>query len=388
MMQQAGPIAIAADPPPDRSELLRRARALVPALRARAEQGEALRRVPDETIADLIGSGVLRTCQPIRFGGSGLGWDAVCEIAMELGRGDGSQAWVANVYAEHAYILALFEDRAQREVWDDAPRALLAASIVPQGNDARPVEGGYRLSGRWGFTSGVHHADWIILAEMAKDAAGARHCYFLVPAADYRILDDWHTIGMVGTGSSSVALENVFIPAHRVIANDDVTAGTTPGARFADDPLLRMPILGFAQLALAAVPIGVVAGMLDDFRPVLRKAASGAGAELLQERYSASAAELHAARLLLLDAARGNMETLARGEALVEADAARSLRDAAYAVTLAKRAATRLFEATGGRGIYLASPMQRAFRDVQASGGHGSLNWERSALRYARSAMV
>jgi 3-hydroxy-9,10-secoandrosta-1,3,5(10)-triene-9,17-dione monooxygenase len=388
MRQQAGPVTLAADPPPDRAELLRRARALVPALRARAKQGETLRRVPDETIADLVGSGVLRTCQPIRFGGSGLGWDAVCEIAMELGQGDGSQAWVANVYAEHAYILALFEERAQREVWDAAPNALLAASIVPQGNDVRPVDGGYRLSGRWAFTSGVHHADWIILAEVAKEAAGERHGYFLVPAADYRILDDWHTIGMVGTGSSSVALEDVFVPAHRVIANDDVVAGTTPGARSSDDPLLRMPILGFAQLALAAVPVGVALGMLDDFRAVLRKAIGRPGAELLQQRYSASAAELQAARLLLLDAARDNMERLGRGEPLGEAAAARSLRDAAYAVLLAKQTAARLFEATGGRGIYLASPMQRAFRDVEASGGHGSLNWERSALRYARFAVA
>jgi len=101
---------------PDQAELVHRATAIVPVLRERAAKAENLRRMPDETIADLIDSKLLRICQPARFGGSELDWVAVCEVSLALARGDCSQAWVANVYAEHAYLIALFGDEAQHEV--------------------------------------------------------------------------------------------------------------------------------------------------------------------------------------------------------------------------------------------------------------------------------
>src|SRR5579875_619681 len=133
----------------DRAETLKRAGALVPALRERAARCEKLRRVPDETIADLIDSGLLRICQPARFGGSEQGWDVLCEMSIDMARGDGSQAWVANVYAEHPYIVAMFEDEAQHEVWDRDGDALIAASLLPVGNRVQTVDGGWRLSGKW-----------------------------------------------------------------------------------------------------------------------------------------------------------------------------------------------------------------------------------------------
>jgi 3-hydroxy-9,10-secoandrosta-1,3,5(10)-triene-9,17-dione monooxygenase len=165
-------------------ELILRARRIAVAMRARAERCEELRHVPDETISDLIESGLLRIGQPARFGGSELGWDALCKTSLEIARGDGSQAWVANIYAEHAYVVALFPDETQHEVWDDNADALLAASIVPQGNRAERMSGGdYNLSGRWSFTSGVHHAEWVLLSEMSADADGnPDHRYFLVSA--------------------------------------------------------------------------------------------------------------------------------------------------------------------------------------------------------------
>lgn len=367
----------------DRAAVLGRSRKLAPVFRERAAQGEALRRVPDETIADLIDSGLLRICQPARFGGSELGWDVLCKSSVELGRGDGSQAWVANIYGEHPMFVALFEDEAQQEVWRD-PDALICASIIPPGNKIEPVSGGFRVSGKWSFASGVHHAAWIILGDMvAGDPKD--HRLFLVPRADYRIDDDWHTLGMAGTGSSSVTAET-FVPAHRVVSMRDINAGRAPGARLNTAPLYRMPLLGFAQLALAAVPVGVAAGMIDDFRQFAAGRA-GSGAELLHERFAEAAAETRAAQLLLMDSARTNSELLEAGNALDEGDAARTMRDGGYAVTLARRAAMRLFEVTGGRGLHLSQPLQRGFRDVLGASAHGSLGWQRNALRYAQHAL-
>lgn len=374
---------------PDRGELLRRAAALAPVLRERAAEGEALRRMPDATIIDLIAAKVLRICQPARFGGSELGWDALCEISIEMARGDGSQAWVANVYAEHAFLLSLFPDAAQREVWEENPDALIAASIVPHNNRIQRVEGGYRLTGRWSFASGVHHAHWVIVANrLPEPAPTSSHANFLVPAADGRVDDDWFTIGMVGTGSATVVLDGVFVPEHRVVADREIAAGEAPGASVNPAPIYRMPFLGFAQLALASVPVGTVRGMVDDFAYTIRGRGGSAGAppgtELLYERLSEASAEARAASLLLLETARANMDALVRGTRLGAAEAALSMRDAAYAMQLAKRAAGRLFESTGGRGQFLTVPMQRAFRDVHTGASHGSLNWERSAVQFAR----
>ena len=369
----------------DRAAALDRARQFVPVLRERAAKGEALRRVPDETIADLIDSKLLRLCQPARFGGSELGWDVLCETSIELARGDGSQGWVANIYAEHPYIAALFEDEAQHEVWDSDPDVLICASLIPQGNRVETVPGGFRMTGRWSFASGVHHAKWIILGEIPGGGTDRADGFlFLVPSSQYRVEDDWHSVGMAGTGSSSVTLDNVFVPAHRALATRDINAGTAPGTKLNRAPLYRMPVLGYAQLALAAVPIGAAIGMVDDFRNFIRGKAPG---ELLQERLAEAAAETNAASLVLMDVARANQAKLEAGIALGEPDAARSARDGAYAVLLARRAATRLFEVTGGHGLYLSGPMQRAFRDVLGGAAHGSLGWQRAATRYAQSVL-
>jgi resorcinol 4-hydroxylase (FADH2) len=376
----------------DRAEILKRAEVLIPTLRERAANCEKMRRVPDETIADLVDSKLLRICQPARFGGSERGWDMLVEMSIEMARGDGSQSWVANVYAEHPYIVAMFDDEAQHDVWRDDADALICASLLPVGGRVEKVDGGYRISGKWPFASGVHHAHWTIVGELGDAGEGRRdHLLFLIPRGNFAIDDDWFTVGMTGTGSASVVLDDAFVPAHRVIRGGDVLAGNTPGARANAGPLYRMPLIGFAQTALAAVPIGVALGMLDDFKPFIRKksnaAPPAAGLELLQVRLSESAAEVHAASMLLVEAARRNMNKLADGVALDEADAAITMRDSGYALLLAKRAATRIFEATGAHGTYLSTPIQRGFRDVEVAGNHGSLAWDRSAMRYAQTAL-
>ncbi len=196
---------------------------------------------------------------------------------------------------------------------------------------------------------------------------------------------------MTGTGSASVVLDGTFVPAHRVIQATDILAGTTPGASLNKAPLYRMPVMGFAQTALAAVPIGVALSMVDDFKDFIRsKSKSPApvvGLELLHGRFSESAAEAHAASMLVVETSRRNMKKLAAGLALADEDAAQTMRDSGYALLLAKRASSRVFEATGAHGTYLSTPIQRGFRDVEVAGNHGSLAWDRSAIRYAQTAL-
>ena len=375
-----------------RDDILARAERLVPVLRERAAQAEALRRMPDETVADLVATGLSRIAQPARFGGFELGWDVVCETAMTLGRGDASQAWVANVYAEHTYMVALFPDRAQHDVWDANPAALISASIVPVGNRVETVDGGYLLDGAWPFASGVHHSHWTLVGELVHGgAAPPRHLFFLVPQADRSIVDDWHTAGMAGTGSMAVKLDRVFVPAHRALDNAEVAAGRSPGSAVNGSPFYRMPIFGFSSIALASVPVGVAEAMIDLFAAFVAQRAARTPAppalEALYGRIAQAAAEVKAARLLILDAVRANMAMLAAGADLTAADGTRCMHQASYACVLVSRAARRLFEACGAHGIHLSNAMQRMFRDIHTSTVHAALNWDRNALHYGQLAV-
>ena len=370
-----------------REELVAHAERLVPTLRERAAQAETLRRLPDETIADVVAAGLTRTAQPKRFGGSELGWDVICEAAMTLGKGDASQAWVANVYAEHAFMVALFPDRAQREVWDAHPAALISASVSPVGNRIERVDGGFVLDGNWPYVSGVYHSDWTLIGDLVPDGdAPPEHHLFLVPKADREVIDDWHVSGMAATGSNTVKFDQVFVPAHRALRMTDATNAATPGAEVNRDPLYRMPIYGFTNLALASVPVGVAEAMIDELaRDVARRAARQPppiALEALYIRLAELTAEVKAAKLMVMDAARINMQKLAAGERLVAADNMRTAHQGTYACMLARRAAARLFEAAGAHGIYLSSALQRAFRDIYASTAHAGLNWDRAALRF------
>jgi 3-hydroxy-9,10-secoandrosta-1,3,5(10)-triene-9,17-dione monooxygenase len=383
----AGGMSTAIDTPkaeaPGLARLLKHAEDLIPVFRERAAEGETLRRVPDQTIEDLIPTGLLRTCQPARFGGSELDWRDLCELSLVMARGDCSQAWVANIYAEHAYLVAMFPDEAQQDVWGSNPDARIAASVVPVQNPIERVSDGWRLTGRWSFASGIFHADWVAVANVIETQDDEPdYLNFLIPASDYVIDDDWHTMGMAGTGSATVVLDNLFVPDHRTVANSAVVAGATPGIAINKAPLYRMPFRGFAQLALAAVPVGTALGMVDDFEANL---GAGPGSEINRAQFSEAAVETHAASLLLLDRAKQNMDLLSAGAALGETEAALTTRDSAYAMVLIKRAATRLYEMGGGRAQYRSSSLQRGFRDVQTGASHGSMNWPRSALRYAAS---
>lgn len=369
-------------------ELITRAQSLGPALRERTAKSEKLRRAPDETIADIVAAGFPRICQPARFGGMELGWDSVCAVSMELGKACASQAWVSNVYSEHNCILSLFDDEAQHDVWDDNPEALISSSYAPTAK-VETVDGGVRVNGRYHFSSGLHHAEWSIIGGMIpRDDAPPYPAFMLIPAKDRKTVDNWFTVGMAGTGSMDFDVDDIFIPDHRILDENLIFDGNPPGASLNKGPVYRMPQKGIAQLALASVPVGAAEGAVDDFAEMMRtKKVRGqalADAQSLQLRLAESAAEVKAARRMVIGAAEDIMAKLADGGRADEDDIADATCDAAYGVKLAQHAITRLFEAAGGSGMYLTNNLQRVFRDVHAAGGHIALSWDRSATMYSR----
>ena len=374
---------------PSRDDLIARARALATKLRDRAGEAEKQRRLPDQTVADVIAAGFTRIVRPSRYGGFDMGWDDLCVIAMELARGCGSQAWVANIYSEHNFLVGLFDDRAQQDVWGTTPDALVASALIPVADMAKRQSGGYVLNGRWPFLSGIDHSSWAILgALVARDDDTPEHQFFLVPATHYDIIDDWHTMGMAGTGSKSIQLNKVFVPAHRALANRLVVSGTTPGATINLAPVFRMPMIGFSLLALASVVVGMAECMVEEFNARLKTRAptgrSQAGGDAPLTRLTEASAETQAARLMVLDAASANMAKLTEGGTLGRDEQMISRRNGAYAATLARRAASRLYEASGAHEIYLGGHMQRCFRDIYAATAHTGLSWDRTAVEYGR----
>jgi alkylation response protein AidB-like acyl-CoA dehydrogenase len=374
------------------AELLGRARELVPVLRGRARETEARRQLLPETLSDLRRAELLKAVQPRRYGGFEIEFDELMAIIVELGRGCGSSAWVYGVYCDHAITMGMYAGEAQDELWRDHPEALVSSGLAPAGT-VRRVPGGFRLSGQWSFSSGCDHADWVFVQSIVPPGDGTDHpqpSYFLVPRSEWRIIDTWHVIGLCGTGSKDVEIADVFVPAHRRVVIADLNEGRGPGAAVNPGPLYRLPRTGTVPFCLGAPAVGIAQAMYDTFVDQMR-GRSSRGFQLaeqatIQMRVAEAAAEIDAARLLLMRDGRDTMAATRERGALSLEERARNRRDMAYIVKLCVQASERLFAATGGAGIYLDADMQRMYRDVLAVSRHYINSWDISGTTFGRVA--
>jgi len=378
--------------PPDFATLLARAAALVPALRERAGRTEELRRVPDETIAELHESGLFRVLQPRRVGGSELPFRSLVELVEMIGRGDGSTAWVLANLAAHHWLLGMWPKRAQDEVWGASPDNLVGSALIFPRGRARAADGGYRLAGRWPFSSGVDASSWLLAGAIVQDeeTGGAEPRIFLLPARDFRIIDTWHVIGLGGTGSKDVAVEDVFVPDYRTVAVKDITGGPNPGSRVNPAVLYQLPAVSLFAFCIAGVSLGIAQGAIDYFTDTTRTRTSYyTGRNLadfvtLQIHLAEATAMTDAARAVVLsDCDEATRIVGEHGMPTLE-QRARYRRDGAFAATLCTKAVDVLFGATGGGAIYARNPLQRAFRDVHAANAHYVLNWDINGAMFGR----
>jgi alkylation response protein AidB-like acyl-CoA dehydrogenase len=369
-----------------RDELLARARSLVPVLRERSAKGEALRRCPEETVEDFAAAGLLRICQPARWGGYELPWDVLCEVSRVLARGCGSQAWVGNIYCDHTQMLGMFALEAQADVWGKDQGARLSASVEPAGK-ARAVAGGFVFSGRHSYASGIDYAHWLLCGgNLHEDGKPPRRSFYLVPKSDVTVIDDWHVIGLAGTGSKSFEVKEAFVPAHRMLDGELHDEGTGPGSQINRAAVFRMPRHDIAGTGFAAIALGVAEGLFDEYVKYTktRHSRGAAVSEQMgtQIAVGSSAAELLAAQRLILGAAREAMAVLERGERLTTEQRQRTRLSSAFAAQLLLAASQRLFNAAGGRALFLDSAMQHYLRDLYAVAAHRGLAWDSSAANY------
>jgi len=372
---------------PTREELLRRAGALAPVLQSRAETAEKLRRCPDETIRDYVDQDLLRLCQPARYGGFELGYDVLCEVSQTLARGCGSQAWVHMVLADNILKLAAYSAQAQEDVWGEDPTAKLSNAVNPVGV-GKPVAGGVVWSGRHQFSSGVDHAQWVMAAGHIDHGTGRQACSVLVPRRDITVVDDWHVMGLAGTGSKTFEIKDAFVPAHRILDKQAADEGRAPGSQLYAAPVFHLPRGGPSIASFAAVTVGIAEGLIEAFYQYTkpRKSRGTPVAALAGTQITAgmSAAEIEAAGRMYLGALREAMAILERGEPFSKLHQVQGKRNCAFAAHLAITAAQRLYNEAGGRVLYTDNDLQRKFRDVHAAAAHHSLNWHTAAEEYGR----
>ena len=256
-------------------EAMRRAREIVPALRERAQASEDARMLIRENEQLLHENGLFRFHQPKTFGGMELDFVAIFDIPAEIARGCPSTAWNVGNLATHHWMLGYYEPETQHEVWDANPDALIASSIALAAGRGRKVDGGFEVTGRWPFSSGVDNSDWNMLAVTVYDGDKAvdwRLC--LVPKTDYEIIDTWHAMGMSGTGSKDIAVKALFVPERRALELARTRGGYDhPGAALHRGALFGIPIIGAAGIPLSPASIGAAEGAYEHFVETMRKRA-------------------------------------------------------------------------------------------------------------------
>ena len=376
---------------PDRSAaFLDSARAMIPALAEREPATVAARHVPPETMADFHNAGILRLLQPRRFGGHQENFCLFSRIIEILAEGCAATAWVYAVLAEHQWIIACMSEQAQEDVWRDDPLAVASSSLAPR-ETARTTAGGWRLSGRFPFSSGCVHAQWAIVGARCEDAAGNRPThYLLVPMSEIEIVDDWQVLGLRGTGSRSLSLDDVFIPTHRSILLSDLYDGTTPGARVHPDyPLLRSPRGLLVPFSLPSVAFTLGRRALDLVaRSLSTRVSRGtrmlAKSEVVHQQLGEAATEIETA-VLIMQARREETRALVDSHAPVPPDAIlRNRRDIALAVWQLRRGVERLAELSGARSVYDTDPLQSLWRDLVTICSHTVVSRHGSMVPYGR----
>jgi 3-hydroxy-9,10-secoandrosta-1,3,5(10)-triene-9,17-dione monooxygenase len=366
-------------------------RDLLPVLRERAQEAEDARVVPAESVKALAETGYFRLLQPARFGGLEADPLTFYACVRLIASACGSTGWVASVLGVHPWHLALFPLQAQQEVWGTDPATRISSSYAPTGK-AEAVPGGYRLTGRWSFSSGCSHATWVLLGGIVlDDGKPVDFRTFVLPASDYAIDDVWDTVGLRGTGSNDIVVEGAFVPEHRSLSFTDVSRCKVPGQEANPAPLYRLPYGSVFSYSITTPIIGMAFGAYDAHVEYQRKRvrASYTGQKAAEDphsqvRVAQAAAEVDAAWLALERNMTDLMAHARAGEKIPLALRLRVRRDQVLGTGRAISAIDLLFENSGGRALAAGTLIQRFWRDAHAGRVHAINDPERALSMFGR----
>lgn len=368
--------------PTQAEQLYKAARDLVPALRERTNETAALGKLPDATIAAMQGAGFFRIMQPARYGGFELDPEVFFKVQMTLAEGCMSTAWVLGVVAIHNWQLALFADRAQQDVWGDDDSTLISSSYMPVGK-VEHMAGGYRLSGHWGFSSGSKHCSWAFLGAMVPPKnSGEAPDYrtFLVPRADYEIVENWNVSGLEGTGSHDITVVDAFVPEHRTHRSIHGFECNSPGNAVNDHYIFRLPFGQIFVRAVSSSSIGCLKGVINSYVAVNKdrvglndgnKIATDPDAQMALAECTAAVDECQTIMFRNFD----KMVAAAKNGSQLSIEERIKMRfDAAFVSRKCTDAINLMFNACGAQGIFRDHPLNRAWLDINAGRQHVANN--------------
>lgn len=365
-------------------------RDLLPAFRERADETERLRQVPDASVKELEETGFFRLLQPKRFDGlEGDPIDFYTAVSM-IGSACGSTGWISSVLGVHPWQVALFHDDAQQAVWGEDTSVRLSSSYAPTGK-ATVADGGYMLEGRWSFSSGSAHATWVLLGGLVSNDEGQIVDFktFLVPSDKYDVVDVWNVVGLSGTGSNDIVVEETFIPEEFTLSMGDTGRCFGPGQEQNPSELYKLPFHSLFTTTITAPIVGMARGAYEEHVEMQRKRvrAAYAGEKASSDPFAAvriarASNEIDGAWALCMNNIREEQALVAKGEKIPLSLRLRVRRDQVLGTQRAIDAIDELFEASGGRALANGTYLQRAWRDAHAGRVHAANDPERALQMY------
>lgn len=378
---------------PSVSELLARAARIGAIARERAQETEKARHVSADLVDMMRDEGLLRIMQPRAYGGYEYGYEVFVEAVSQVAAGDGSTGWVYSLGAVHPWMIACYPKQAQDDFWSQTLDAIAAVSYAPSGKVVAS-EGGYRVTGRWSFASGADNADWGILSGIVPFEDGPKPAFLLIPKSDYTIHDDWHVMGLAGTGSKTLVVEDAFVPSYRLVKFSDMLTGNGPGTLTNTNPLYKQPMLAVVPQCLVSPALGMARGALQAFKDQVstrttRGAVAGGNNRMsdfatVQMRVAEATASIDAAALMIHRDLRETFETVSRGDKVDVDMRMRNRLTHTFATKLLTQAVDACALALGGSALGLHHPVQRFWRDIHAASSHISLNWDAVSAMYGQ----
>ncbi|WP_030175418.1 3-hydroxy-9,10-secoandrosta-1,3,5(10)-triene-9,17-dione monooxygenase oxygenase subunit [Spirillospora albida] len=374
------------------NEVLEAVRGLLPGIAERAPDVDASGRIPEASIAELVAAGFFRLLQPARYGGREGDPAEFYAAVREISGACASTGWVSAVLGVHSWHLGLFPDAAQREVWGRDLDTLVSSSYAPVGR-LTPVEGGYEVSGRWGFSSGCEFASWALLGGLVVGAEGRPVDFMtvLVPRAEYEIRETWDSMGLRGTASHDIVVDRVFVPDHRAMRNFDQARLRSPGRKVNTGPLYRLPFGTVFTMTITSSVIGTVAGCYSAYVDAMRdriRLSLGGGRfvedQFAQVSVARAASEIDAAVLQTERSVREIVAHARRNERIPMETRLRARRDQVCGTERAIAAIDILFKTAGGNSLHRGNPIERAWRDAHAGSVHVANDVERALAMYGR----
>ncbi|WP_277370901.1 3-hydroxy-9,10-secoandrosta-1,3,5(10)-triene-9,17-dione monooxygenase oxygenase subunit [Rhodococcus rhodochrous] len=376
-------------------DVLGAVRELTPGIADRAARVDQFGRIPDEAIRDLVSAGVFRMLQPRRYGGWETEPARFYEVVRTISEACGSTGWIASIVGVHPWHLALFDDRAQRDVWGEDDSVLISSAYAPVGRLVPVDGGGYRLSGTWMFSSGCGFASWALLGAVIVGSEGRPVDFVtvLVPKCDYVIRDVWNVVGLRGTSSNEIVVDDVFVPDYRVKSNYETSQLRGPGRKVNTGPLYRLPFAAMFTTTVAVPIVGVVAGCYDEYLSAMRERVrlSLGGGRFVDDPFAQvavgrAASDIDAATLQLDHNMRELWKLARAGTEIPLQLRLRTRRDQVRATERAVEAIDLLFKTAGGTSLFLGGVIERAWRDAHAGSVHVANEPERAYAMYGRDA--